>query len=84
MESGKNQEDNSNEVSDATEDSDSSNGVNERTVNLFKSISRLIQVNIYSFAYFTMSAILLNKIFSRFLPKLGLNFKWNIYNFIQK
>jgi len=38
----------------------------------------------YSFAYFTVSSFILNKIANRFFSEYGIVFKWNIYELIKK
>lgn len=84
MKEEKSIEENSNEASDESEGSDSTNGINEQQITIFKSLSRLIQNLTFSIAYFTLSVYALNKISTRFFPYEHLNFHWNIYNFIKK
>lgn len=69
---------------DDSENSGSSNEVNEKNLIMFKSFSRILQSCAYTLAYFTMSVYALNKISHRYFPKLNLNFKWNIYELVKK
>lgn len=75
--------DDSNVVSEESESTGSQNEANQQQITLFKSFSRIAQIMVYSIGYWTISAIILNKISRRFFPEQNLIFKWNIYELIK-
>jgi len=77
-------EEDSNALTEVSESSGSQNEANEQQITLFKSFSRIVQTITYSFAYFTVSSFILNKIANRFFSEYGIVFKWNIYELIKK